>query len=101
MIRPPRHVLTYEVVKRWVTGERAIMSEEQIKAELEELMYEHMEMSGQRKFFGHRTLDTDLASWKLGRFHTDKYGIRYDVYRCPLRLRLPDQYASCDRSRLY
>ena len=24
-IRPPRHVLQYEVVKRWVTGERAII----------------------------------------------------------------------------
>ena len=49
-IWPPRHVLTYEVVKRWVTGERAIMSDQQISAELEEIMYAHMEMSGQRKF---------------------------------------------------
>ena len=62
MPRPPRHVLQYEVVKRWITGERAIMSNEQIKAELEESMYEHMEMSGQRKVFGHITLDTDLGS---------------------------------------
>ena len=29
-IRPPRHVLTYEVVKRWVTGERALQSRELI-----------------------------------------------------------------------
>ena len=86
-IRPPRHVLQYEVVKRWVTGERAIMSNEQIRAELEEIMYAHMEMSGQRKFFGHKTLPTDLGSWKLGRKHTDKYCIRYDVYRCPMRHR--------------
>ena len=46
-IRPPRHVLTYEVVKRWVTGERAVLSEAQIQTELEDLMYEHMELSGQ------------------------------------------------------
>ena len=38
--RPPRHVLQYEVVKRWVTGERAVLSEAQIKTELEELMFE-------------------------------------------------------------
>ena len=87
MIRPPRHVLTYEVVKRWVTGERAVLSDTQIKTELEELMYEPMELSGQRKFFGHRSLSSDLGSWKLGRTHTNKHGIRYDFYRCPLRNR--------------
>ena len=43
-------MLQYEVVNRWVTGERAIMSDEQIRAELEEIMYAHMELSGQRKF---------------------------------------------------
>ena len=61
------------------------MSDAQIRSELEEIMYAHMEMSGQRKFFGHKRLPTDLGSWKLGRSHTDKYGIRYDVYRCPMR----------------
>jgi hypothetical protein len=86
-IRPPRHVLQYEVVKRWVTGEKALQSDAQIRAELEEEMYRHMELSGQRKFFGHRTLDTDLGSWKLGRSHTNKYHIVFDVYRCPLRNR--------------
>ena len=49
-IRPPRHVLQYEVVKRWVTGDRAVLTEEQIDAELEDLMRKHMELSGQRKF---------------------------------------------------
>ena len=83
-IRPPRHVLQYEVVQRWVTGEKALQSDAHIRAELEEEMYRHMELSGQRKFFGHRTLDTDLGSWKLGRSHTNKRGIKYDVYRCPL-----------------
>ena len=36
-IRPPRHVLQYEVVKRWVTGEKALQSSATIHAELEEL----------------------------------------------------------------
>ena len=37
-IRPPRHVLQYEVVKprRWVTVEKALQSREVINAELEE-----------------------------------------------------------------
>ena len=29
-IRQPRHVLKYEVVKRWVTGERAVLDEDEI-----------------------------------------------------------------------
>ena len=70
--RPPRRVLTYEVVKRWVTGDRAVLSEEQINAELEDLMREYMELSDQRNFFGHRTNSTDKGSWKLGRNHTNK-----------------------------
>ena len=32
--RPPRRVLTYEVVKRWVTGERAVLDNDKINSEL-------------------------------------------------------------------
>ena len=64
-----------------------MLSEEQIKAELEGIMSEYMELSCQRKFFGHKSLATNLGMWKLGRSHTDKRGIRYDVYRCPMRNR--------------
>ena len=49
-IRLPRHVLQYEVVKRWITGDRAVLTEEQINAELEDLMREHMELSCQNSF---------------------------------------------------
>ena len=28
LIRPPRHVLVYEVVKRWVTGDRDVLEEQ-------------------------------------------------------------------------
>ena len=87
MIRPPRHVLKYEVVKRWVTGEWAEKDEDVIKTELEVLMREYMELSGQRKYFGHKTLPTDKGLWKLRSSHTDRRGIRYDVYRCPMRHR--------------
>ena len=51
MIRPPRHVLKYEVVKRWVTGERAEQDHVVIETQLETLMREYMELSGQRKVF--------------------------------------------------
>ena len=84
-IRPPRHVLKYEVVKRWVTGERAEQDEDKTEAELEELMREYMELSGQRKVFGHKIKPTYKGLRKLGRSHTDRRGIRYDVYRCPMR----------------
>ncbi len=33
--RPPRHVLKYVVVKRWVTGERAEMDKDLIQSELD------------------------------------------------------------------
>ncbi len=82
--RLPRHVLKYMVVKRWVTGERAKMDEERIQSELEAEMRHLMELSRKRKFFGHKTLPTDIGFsgfWKLGRDHTDRCGIRYDVYR--------------------
>ena len=58
-IRRARHVLQYVVVKRWVTGERAEMDEDAIRSELETQMRELMELSGQRKFPGHKTLDTE------------------------------------------
>ena len=85
--RPPRHVLQYEIVKRWVTGERAELDDDKINSELEDLMREYMELSGQRKVFGHRNNPTDKGLWKLGSTHTDKRGTKYDVYRCPLRSR--------------
>ena len=48
-IRPPRHVLKYEVVQRWVTGERAEKDEDVITTELETLMREYVELSSQRQ----------------------------------------------------
>ena len=37
-IRPPRHVLKYEVAKRWDTGERAALDDDKINSELEDLL---------------------------------------------------------------
>ena len=64
-----------------------MLTEEQIKAELEELANELMELSGQRKFYGHKSRATDLGPWKFARDHINKRRIKFDVYRCPLRSR--------------
>ena len=70
-IRQPRHVLKYEVVKRWLTGERAKQDEDKTEAEREEFMRQYMELSGQRKFFVHKINSTDKGLWNLGRSYTD------------------------------
>jgi hypothetical protein len=49
-----RTVLKYEVVKRWVRGEMAEKDDAEIQAELETEMRNLMELSGQKKFLGHK-----------------------------------------------
>ncbi len=85
-IKLPRHVLKYVVVKRCVTGERAAMDKDQIRSELDAKMRELIELSGQQKFCGHKSLSTYRGFWKLGRSHKDRCSIIYDVYRCPMGL---------------
>ena len=46
------------VVQRWVTGDKAEKDEDEIQRELDVLMRELMELSGQRKFFGHKNNPT-------------------------------------------
>ncbi len=84
-IRPPRHTLKFVVVKRWVTGERAELDEDEIKRELEAKMLALMVLSRQTKFYGHKILPINIGSWRFGRTHTDRRDIIYDVYRCPMR----------------
>ena len=81
----PRTVLSYVVVKRWVTGERAELDEQVIKAQLHEEACKLMELSGQKMFPCHKSLETDLGGWKFARDHIDKRGVKFDVYRCPMR----------------
>ena len=51
----------YEVVKRWVTCDRAEKDEDGIQVELELEMRQLMDLSGERKFPGHKALATDKA----------------------------------------
>ena len=62
--------MKYEVVKRWVTGDRAEKDDAEIQVELEIEMCNLMELSRQKSFPGHKALATDLGLWKLGSSHT-------------------------------
>jgi hypothetical protein len=57
------HVLKYEFVKRWVTGEKAEKDEDDIQVELLEAICNMMELSGQRKFLLHKSLPNDKGLW--------------------------------------
>ena len=83
-----RTVLAYEVVQRWVTGDRADLTEQEIQAQLVVEACKLMELSGQRKFPCHKALDTDLGGWKFARDHTDKRGVIFAV--CGGAQRVPD-----------
>ena len=82
-----RTLLAYEVVQRWVTGDRAELTDQEIQTQLEVEASKLMELSGQKKFPCHKALDTDLGCWKLCRTHSDKRGVLFQVYRCPMRHR--------------
>ena len=49
----------YEVIKCWVTGDRAEKDDDESQLELDILMRELMELSRQRKFLGHKALEKD------------------------------------------
>ena len=63
-----RIVLCYEVVKRWTTYKRAEKGDDVITAELREEECKLMELSGAP------------GGWKLARTHTDKRGVKFEVY---------------------
>ena len=54
-------VLAYEVVKRWVTGERAEKDDAGIQLELENEVHNLMELSRQKQFSSHKSLSSDLG----------------------------------------
>ena len=80
-------VLSYDVVKRWATGERAEKDDDVIKEELLEEVRNLTQLSLQKKFPYHKSLDSDLGVWKHAHTHTNKHNVKFEVYRCPLRYR--------------
>ena len=69
----------FEVIKKWVTGERATEEQEDIDRAIFELAREFMSASGLKKIPGHVGKGTDFALWKLARTHACSGG-------CTLRL---------------
>ena len=56
--------MEWTLMKRWVTGEKAEMDQEDIDRELLESAREWMAVSKLRKLPGHVAKETDVALWK-------------------------------------
>jgi hypothetical protein len=81
-----RVVAEYELVKRWVIGEQAVLCEEDIERELFEEARELMHLSRLKNLPGHKGLDTDLHLWKKASARRKtRTGMSYTIYRSPLR----------------
>ena len=80
--------MEWTLMKRWVTGEKADMDQEDIERELYELAREWMAVSKLRKIPGHVAKETDVALWKQFReYPKHKGSILVRLFRCPLRHR--------------
>ncbi len=81
-----RFVEENELVKLWVTGERAVLPEEDLERELFEEARQLMHLSGLKKLPGHKGLDNDLHLWKkASTWHKTWTGMLYTICSCPLR----------------
>ncbi len=72
-----RVIAEYELVKRWVIGERAVLAENDIERELFEEVRELIHLSGLKKLPGHKVFDTDLHLSKKASPDTIGYVIHY------------------------
>ena len=57
----------FEVIKKWITGERATEEQEDIDRAIFELAREFMSASGLKKIPGHVGKKTDMGLWKIAR----------------------------------
>ncbi len=79
------HVLaTYNVVQRWVIGDRATQPEENIELEIFDHAKRLMHLSGLKNLPSHKSLATYFYLWESAGAHT-KRGVQYVLYQCPLR----------------
>ena len=79
-----RHLIVYVPIKRWLTGERAEMDEEEMMFDVAEEARKEMLLSGFKKAI--HSKPTDLGLWKKGQVHESR-GITYTIYKCPMRER--------------
>ena len=78
----------WTMMKRWVTGETAVMEQEDIDRELFELARQWMEVSKLKKLPCHIAKTTDVSLWKQYQDRVKKKsGIRIRSFRCPLKHR--------------
>ena len=82
-----RTPLDYVLIKEWVTGEKAVMDEEDIEHEMFNAARDFMSASLLRKLPNHFSKPTDYYLWKLVRDRTTKLGVRNRFFRCPMRFR--------------
>ncbi len=71
-----RHLIVYVPIKRWPTGERADMEEEEM---MFDVARKEMLLSGFKKAI--HSNPTDLGLWKKGQVHESR-GITYTIYKC-------------------
>ncbi len=79
--------LEYVLIKEWVTGEKAVMDDEDIEHEMFNAARDYMSASLLRKVPNHFSKPTDYYLWKLVRDWTTKRGVRNRFFRCPMRFR--------------
>ena len=77
----------FEVIKKWITGERATVEQEDIDREIFELARDFMSASGLQKVPGHVSKETDIGLWKLARTHSRSGGWTLRVFKCPMAFR--------------
>ncbi len=76
--------MEWTLMKRWVTGEKAEMGQEDIDRKLYELAREWMAVSKLRKFPCHVAKETDVTLWKQFREYPKHKGtILVRLFRCP------------------
>ena len=74
-------------IKKWITGERATLDQEDIDREIFEIARDFMADSGLTKVPGHVSKPTDIWLWKQARSHTRSVGYNLRVFKCPMRYR--------------
>ena len=78
----------YVTIKKWVTGECAVMEDSDIMTELNDLAREFMERSRLKRLPNHKSNPTDIGLWKLARSQFKaKSGATNKVYRCAMHYR--------------
>ncbi len=102
-----RHLIVYVPIKRWQTGERAEMEEDEMMFDVAEEARKEMLLSGFK--IPILPKPTDLGLWKKGQVHESRC-ITYTFYKCPmsgragcrcmLRLVMAKDYLELQRSEL-